>query len=541
VAISARLVDGNGNPAPGQSISFSIGGSGIGTSTTDGTGTASITYSVSVSAGTYTVEASFPGTSSLGGSSATGTMVVNPYYLTLISSVPNAQLFTVNGAFYTTDASGKARIPINTMGSYSVQVISPYTTAQGTRVVFVQWTDGVTSNPRTVVMDSDQSYTIATKTQYMLGLTVPADATALGQGWYDSGANATFSTSYSWNLSQTSRSNLLSYSVDGGPNAPVTRSAAGAFNFTLSMGSPHQVSFSWVTQYLLSITGGHNVTYGAPSPTSDGWYDRGTTTTVMSDYMWNVTAGSSRVRLTGWSLDGSQPSETPIKESGSYSTSPIDMSAPHSVAFTSVTQYYLAVSSPYGSAAGSSWYDEGSSVPVSLDVTTVDHGNQTRHVFVGWSGGSASGSASESVVVGGPETVTASWKTQYFLNVTSQLGQVGGSGWYDAGASATASVTPTRSSAGFLSYNVFSGWTGSASGGNGTITLTMDSPKAIKASWGVDSTQLYLLTVVLAAAALAAAFVVMRRRGRPKEAGGRAQVEASEPKKADKTGPQNVS
>ena len=51
----------------------------------------------------------------------------------------------------------------------------------------------------------------------------------------------------------------------------------------------------------------------------------------------------------------------------------------------------------------------------------------TQYVFTGWSG-DASGSSSPSnpIIMNGPKTATANWKTQYYLTVSSAYGTVGG-------------------------------------------------------------------------------------------------------------------
>jgi uncharacterized repeat protein (TIGR02543 family) len=78
-------------------------------------------------------------------------------------------------------------------------------------------------------------------------------------------------------------------------------------------------------------------------------------------------------------------------------------------------QYYLTVTSAYGTASGAGWYSAGSTAYAGLDTGTVSGGAGTQYVFTGWSG-DASGSAfssSNAITMNGPKTATANWETQY--------------------------------------------------------------------------------------------------------------------------------
>jgi len=107
---------------------------------------------------------------------------------------------------------------------------------------------------------------------------------------------------------------------------------------------------------------------------------------------------------------------------------------------TSVTvtlpQYCLTVSSPYGTLGGEGLYDSGSTAYATLNISTIDHGNGTRRIFTSW-GGDASGTnyaQSDPILMDGPKTAIASWKTQYYLTVKtnpSGIVAIPGTGWYD--------------------------------------------------------------------------------------------------------------
>ena len=93
------------------------------------------------------------------------------------------------------------------------------------------------------------------------------------------------------------------------------------------------------------------------------------------------------------------------------------MDGPKNVTANWKTQYYLTVTSAYGTPSGEGWYDEDTNATAMLDVGTVNGTEGTRYVFTGWSE-DASGTAltSDPIFMDGPKNATADWKTQYYLN-----------------------------------------------------------------------------------------------------------------------------
>jgi uncharacterized repeat protein (TIGR02543 family) len=147
--------------------------------------------------------------------------------------------------------------------------------------------------------------------------------------------------------------------------------------------------------------------------------------------------------------------------------------------------YYLTVSSAYGTASGSGWYDAGSSAYAAVNSTTVAGTTGTQYVFTGWSG-NASGTTSPSnaITMSGPMTAVANWKTQYYLNVSSANGTVGGTNWYDSGTNATATLNSLTVAGTAGTRYVFTGWSGDASGTTSpSNNITMNGPKTAAANW----------------------------------------------------------
>ena len=77
-------------------------------------------------------------------------------------------------------------------------------------------------------------------------------------------------------------------------------------------------------------------------------------------------------------------------------------------------QYYITVNNGgHGTASGEEWYDSGVSATFSISPTIVYEGDGTRYVFTQWSGDSTSTNPTDTILMDGPKTVTANWKTQY--------------------------------------------------------------------------------------------------------------------------------
>jgi len=122
----------------------------------------------------------------------------------------------------------------------------------------------------------------------------------------------------------------------------------------------------------------------------------------------------------------------------------------------------LSVISPYGNASGAGSYEHGTSALFQVTPSTIDMGNGTRRVLIGWLGLGAGGyngtNNPASVVLTDNVKQIAIWKTQYYLNATSQFGNVTGGGWVDAGSTATVSVLSRTIQVGEGVRATFKGW-----------------------------------------------------------------------------------
>jgi M6 family metalloprotease-like protein len=233
------------------------------------------------------------------------------------------------------------------------------------------------------------------------------------------------------------------------------------------------------TEYYLTVTSAYGTASGS------GWYDSGTNAFASLDT--GVVAGSTGTQyvFTAWSGDASGTDYS--------SSNSITMDSPKTTTATWKTQYYLTVESDHGTAGGEGWYDSGSSATASVDSGVIAGSTGTQYVFTSW-GDDATGSdysGSDSITMDGSKTATASWKTQYYLTVSSDHGTTGGEGWYDAGESTAASIDSGVIAGSTGTQYVFTSWGDDATGTvySGSDSITMDGPKTATANW---KTQYYL-------------------------------------------------
>ena len=223
----------------------------------------------------------------------------------------------------------------------------------------------------------------------------------------------------------------------------------------------------------------------------EGWYDEGTNVVLTaSDYV-PVSEGV-RYMFDYWDVDGTLEPGNPIT---------VTMDANHTATAHYVMQYYLTVTSPFGTT-NEGWYDGNTIVHASLDAGEIDQGNGTRRIFTHWSG-DASGTnyaQSDNITMNEPKNAIANWKTLYrFIIRTSGLGTkvtnvYNGSivlgtatdatpfvDWFNQGAPIDLDIdspiygSPTR--------YVFTQWSGDASGSNRPLSFTVNAPYDITAKY----------------------------------------------------------
>ncbi|MEM2226547.1 MAG: hypothetical protein QXY42_04265 [Candidatus Bathyarchaeia archaeon] len=142
----------------------------------------------------------------------------------------------------------------------------------------------------------------------------------------------------------------------------------------------------------------------------------------------------------------------------------------------------------------------------------IPEGPNARLVFLEWKiGNNVERSGKVTLNVSSSLSLRAIYKRQFMLEVSTDHGQIEGSGWYNEGSWAKVSLTATIVGGPLIRYR-FSHWAGDASGSDPTISVRMDGPKVIRAIWVEDYANLYALIAILAIVAGVMALALVRRR-----------------------------
>jgi hypothetical protein len=307
-------------------------------------------------------------------------------------------------------------------------------------------------------------------TQYYLTVSTPY-ASPLGQGWYNAGSTAYCSVTASV-VSGGSGTQYVFNSWWSGSGSGSYSGSNISPSFTIN--GPITEIATWQTQYYLTVNG----VYG--STTGSDWYNAGATASF------NVTSpisGGSGVQIAFSSWTGSGTGSY----TGSTQASSCTMNASISETVSWTTQYYLTVTSSYGTTSGSGWYNSSDTAYAGLNVGTASGGAGVQYAFLNWNVGGYNYAQSNAITMSGPATASAAWATQYYLTVQSAYSTVSGAGWYNVGALAYAHVATNIVTDGTGTHTL-QGWGGGASGSGLTSnSISMTSPKTAVASWSTVS------------------------------------------------------
>lgn len=229
-----------------------------------------------------------------------------------------------------------------------------------------------------------------------------------------SGQTFTLSQNHSWVQDETSRYNLISYTLDG-ETVKLSRTARGDFTLSIPTDSSHNIIFTAVPQYALSVDGTNDFSFLPSSPTNDNWFDAGTEVSVNVQKTTEIEANKVRQEITGWSLDKAEFWEIVNDSSTSFTTPPMSLNEYHQVDFFTAYQYKLNVISDYGETTGSGWYEQGVNVPIGIDA---GGDGLVLNSVSGWDGADVTydGNIAQ-VFIDGPVTVSAKVEKNYSLVV----------------------------------------------------------------------------------------------------------------------------
>src|SRR5207247_1480397 len=146
-----------------------------------------------------------------------------------------------------------------------------------------------------------------------------------------------------------------------------------------------------------------NVSSPVSGAAGSGWYSAGATVSATVSNQYYAQGPGERLAFQGWSGNAT----------GTYLTSdPILMDGPKTAVAEYGTQFYLDVSSAYGTVSGAGWYDQGTTVHAIVASREVAVSPGTQELFVGWSG-DATGIdvTSNGIVMDRSKIATAAWRT----------------------------------------------------------------------------------------------------------------------------------
>ena len=227
-----------------------------------------------------------------------------------------------------------------------------------------------------------------------------------------SGKEFSLIQSYSWVQDETSRYNLVSYTLDG-ETVKISRDARGDFTLDIPTDSSHNLIFTAVPQYALGVEGTNDFSYLPSSPTHDNWFDAGTEVSVNVQKTTEIENNKVRQELTGWSLDKLEFWIIEDDDTIFFTTAPITMNEYHSVDFLMTNQYKLNVISDSGTTTGSGWYEQGITVPIGVDA---GGDGLILNTISEWKGADIIHDGNTALIfIDGPVTVSAKVEKNYSL------------------------------------------------------------------------------------------------------------------------------
>jgi hypothetical protein len=152
---------------------------------------------------------------------------------------------------------------------------------------------------------------------------------------------------------------------------------------------------SFVRQFFLDL----NTSGGEVSEGQSGWYDEGSEVSVTAPSNLEID-GRARLTFKGWS------EATTSKESKVT----INIDAPQVLKANWEQEFYLEINSEFGDPQGGGWFDDGSITTFSVSSPV---GIVVQQVFQGWVGDYQAGTASATILMDSPKTITAVWSTDY--------------------------------------------------------------------------------------------------------------------------------
>jgi len=257
-----------------------------------------------------------------------------------------------------------------------------------------------------VCMDTSITEIIDWNKKFWLEVTT-GTAIDSNSGWYAENSSITLSLSSLIHSEPGKRKRFLAWQGIG-EKAFTDKDTS----ITLTMRSSVELSVLWQNEYFLKL----NSEYGLP--VGENWYKEGDTAQF---HIFSPVSGEEGIRhiFTHWQGTGE----------GSYTGTSLESSV---LMFNSITetacwktQYFLNLESDFGNPVGEEWYDEHTSVCISVD-TVVTIKPETRMRFCGWSGNGYTGlNPAPLINVLEPIIQKAEWQKEYWVDIAVEPAEGG--------------------------------------------------------------------------------------------------------------------
>ncbi len=251
-------------------------------------------------------------------------------------------------------------------------------------------------------LSSSEAITTSTVTQYLV--TLDGGATSALSSitstpipkdgyWFDSGTPVSVSLNGVWARTSTTGTRLTSYSVNLGASTTVLSLGHVQALSLPGISGPESISTKTVSQYRLTSTpiAWASLTNSTLPGDAAGWFDSGTAVKAVFNNVWGQNSTGSRDDVVSYTVDNGAKTSVTRSGTGTFAVA-LTMSASHTIAIASVTQYILGVVGPGQvtasppSPTGDSYFDSGSKVTFTVPrVWNVTSSAGQRALLVSYS------------------------------------------------------------------------------------------------------------------------------------------------------------
>ena len=445
----------------------------------------------------------------------------------IVDTIPRITDITVDGQIYLAN-----ELPLSfnweINSDHVISIPSIVKEDPNSRYKFDSWKDKNQQSFRTIIIDSDDNEFIALyKTQYFLK-SVSKIGSVIGDGWYEAGTGVNFEIES--DVVYDEKNANIRYHFDSWNIGDYLDSPENYIDLI----NPVTLKSNWKTKYQLTITSSVPDYEVAGS----GWYFKDRNVILFAEREIDSQNSDVKYVFERWVTTGTKPLIIPNAHSPSTS---ITLDNPYSVKALYGESFRVNVWTPFSGAQGGGFHEDGKVAEIKLSQTEVIiEPNKIRKVFTGWDAGKARvmdfnaaadldpegkpiGKHNLLLFVDRPVNVTASWKTQYFLDVQTDEGIVSGSGWYDVGKMARIQVKTPTVSEDLWSATVFDKWSGDNEGTALKERILINEPKTVVAEWKEDKSPGLINGLILAG--LAATGIIVYSKTHTKISMGKKHVQ----------------